>query len=65
MANLHFKYGVMGSSKSALLLTAAHNFRKNGVETEIIKPAYDTRFGTTKITYIRFAKTLRGFKMRC
>ena len=50
MANLHFHYGVMGSSKSAALLINAHNFNANGVKTEIIKPAFDTRFGATKIT---------------
>ena len=49
MANLHFHYGVMGSSKSASLIINAYNFNKNGIKTEIIKPAYDTRFGAQKI----------------
>lgn len=49
MANLHFHYGVMGSSKSAQLIINAYNFRKNGVATEVIKPSTDTRFGATTI----------------
>lgn len=44
MANLHFHYGVMGASKSAILLINAHNFKANNVRVEIIKPKYDTRF---------------------
>ena len=50
MANLQFYYGVMGSSKSAALLINAYNYNQNKIHTEIIKPAYDTRFGATKVT---------------
>ncbi|MBO4480675.1 MAG: hypothetical protein J5742_03585 [Alphaproteobacteria bacterium] len=46
MANLHFKYGVMGSAKSADLIISAHNFRKNGTPIEVLKPSYDNRFGS-------------------
>jgi len=49
MANLHFHYGVMSSSKSATLIITAHNFTKNGIQTEVIKPSFDTRFGNEKI----------------
>ncbi len=49
MANLHFHYGVMGSSKSARLIIEAYNFRKNGINVEIIKPACDTRFSKSQI----------------
>lgn len=49
MANLHFHYGVMSSSKSAALIIAAYNFTKNGNKTEVIKPSFDTRFGNEKI----------------
>ena len=49
MANLHFHYGVMSSSKSAALIINAHNFTKNGTKTEVIKPSFDTRFGKQKI----------------
>ncbi len=44
MANLHFHYGTMGSSKSAQLLINAHNQQNNGNKTEIIKPQIDNRF---------------------
>lgn len=50
MANLHFHYGVMSSSKSAALIINAYNYKQNGIATEIIKPALDTRFGAQKIT---------------
>lgn len=43
MANLHFHYGTMRASKSANLIIAAHNFIKNEVAVECIKPACDTR----------------------
>lgn len=49
MANLHFHYGTMGASKSASLVVAAHNFIKNEVAVECIKPARDTRFDKTTI----------------
>lgn len=49
MANLHFHYGVMSSSKSAALIINAYNFRKNGNNVEVIKPAFDNRFASEKI----------------
>ena len=49
MANLHFHYGVMSSSKSAALIVNAYNYRRNGTMVEVIKPAYDSRFGAQKI----------------
>lgn len=49
MANLHFHYGVMSSSKSAALLINAYNFKKNGIKVELIKPAIDNRFGEKTI----------------
>ena len=49
MANLHFHYGVMSSSKSAALIINAYNFNRNGNVVEVIKPAYDERFGKQKI----------------
>ncbi len=49
MANLHFHYGVMSSSKSAALIINAYNFRRNGTQVEVIKPAFDKRFATEKI----------------
>lgn len=49
MANLHFHYGVMSSSKSATLIINAYNFTQNGNKVEVIKPSFDTRFSTQKI----------------
>lgn len=49
MANLHFHYGVMSSSKSAALIINAYNYNKNGTPVEVIKPARDNRFCTEKI----------------
>lgn len=47
MAKLHFRYGVMGSSKTAEALMLAYNFRERGRNPLLAKPASDTR--TTKI----------------
>lgn len=49
MANLHFHYGVMSSSKSAALIINAHNFTQNQNPTEVIKPSFDDRFASDKI----------------
>ncbi len=49
MANLHFHYGTMGSSKSAQLIITAYNFKQNGTHLEVIKPQFDTRFADKKI----------------
>lgn len=49
MANLHFHYGTMSSSKSAKLIINAYNFAKNGTKVEVIKPSFDSRFSDDKI----------------
>lgn len=49
MANLHFHYGTMGSSKSAKLIIDAYNFRKNKIKVEVIKPKYDNRFSENSV----------------
>lgn len=49
MANLHFLYGVMSSSKSAALIINAYNLRQNGNPVEVIKPSFDKRFSAQKI----------------
>lgn len=43
MAKLHFRYGVMGSSKTAEALMLAYNFRERGRLPLLAKPACDTR----------------------
>jgi thymidine kinase len=43
MAKLYFKYGVMGSSKSANALMTRFNYMERGCNVLLIKPAIDTR----------------------
>jgi thymidine kinase len=45
MAKLYFRYGAMNSSKSALLLAAAHNYEERGQHPVVIKPGTDTKAG--------------------
>ena len=45
MSKLYFKYGVMGSSKSANALMTKYNYEQKGFNILLIKPAIDTRDG--------------------
>ena len=45
MAKLYFRYGVMGSSKSAQALITKFNYEEQGMRVWLIKPAADTRNG--------------------
>lgn len=45
MAKLYFRYGVVGSAKTLNLLAVAHNYRQQGKQVVIAKPAVDTRYG--------------------
>ena len=49
MANLHFHYGVMNSSKSAALIMKAYNISKSGNAVEVIKPSFDKRYSVQEI----------------
>ena len=40
---LYFRYGTMGSAKTALLLTTAYNFEERGMEYLCMKPIIDNR----------------------
>lgn len=40
---LYFRYGTMGSAKTAMLLTNAYNFEERGIAYLCYKPATDTR----------------------
>lgn len=40
---LYFKYGTMGSAKTAMLLTTAYNFEERGMSYQCYKPIIDTR----------------------
>ena len=69
MAKLHFYYGVMASSKSALLGINAFNFVRTENKWEAIKPATDNRDSATDIvsrigirTKARALKNLDNYK---
>ena len=45
MAKLYFKYGAMGSSKTATALITKYNYEERGMRVWLIKPAADNRDG--------------------
>ncbi len=49
MAKLYFRYGTVGSAKTLNLLAVAHNYERQGKPVVVMKPAVDTRFGTSKV----------------
>ena len=49
MAKLYFKYGAMGSSKSAQALITKFNYEELGMTVWLIKPGTDTRDGVNVI----------------
>jgi len=59
MKKLYFKYGVMGSSKSAMALMTAFNYRQRGFNVLLLKPSLDTRESTSVI------KSRIGLNMPC
>lgn len=49
MAKLYFKYGAMGSSKTAQALITKYNYEENGLRVWLIKPAIDNRDGAAVV----------------
>lgn len=49
MAKLYFKYGAMGSSKTAQALITKFNYEERGMSVWLIKPSTDTRDGAKMI----------------
>ena len=49
MAKLYFKYGAMGSSKSAQALITKFNYEERDMSVWLIKPSVDTRDGADLI----------------
>lgn len=49
MAKLYFKYGAMGSSKTANALITKFNYEERGMKVWLIKPALDTRDGAATV----------------
>ena len=43
IGKLYFRYGTMGSAKTAMLLTSAYNFEERGMAYRCFKPVTDTR----------------------
>lgn len=50
MAQLYFRYGAMGSSKSANALMIRFNYEERGQQTLLVKPRIDTRDGDHVVT---------------
>ena len=49
MAKLYFKYGAMGSSKTAQALITKYNYEENDLKVWLIKPSADTRDGVATL----------------
>ena len=49
MAKLYFKYGAMGSSKTANALITKFNYEERGMKVWLIKPALDDRDGVSTV----------------
>jgi thymidine kinase len=49
MAKLYFKYGAMGSSKTAQALITKYNYEENDMRVWLIKPSADTRDGAATL----------------
>lgn len=45
VAKLYFKYGAMGSSKTAQALITKYNYEENGLKVWLMKPSADSRDG--------------------
>ncbi len=59
MAKLYFRYGAMGSSKTANALMVEYNYRERGKRALLTKPAADTRDGE------KIVSSRMGLKENC
>ena len=50
MAKLYFYYSSMNAGKSTALLQSSYNYRERGMNTLILAPLLDDRFGVGKVT---------------
>jgi thymidine kinase len=50
MPKLYFRHGAVSSAKTMNLLAVAHNYRLQGKNIVLLKPAMDVRYGTANIT---------------
>lgn len=49
MSKLYYRYGAMGSGKTAALLQVAYNYEQQGMIAILVKPSVDTK-GNDKVT---------------
>ena len=49
MAKLYFKYGAMGSSKTAQALITKYNYEERGLKVWLLKPSADVRDGALTV----------------
>lgn len=59
MAKLSFRYGAMGSSKSANAMMVAYNYTERKMKVALVKPRIDNRDGSNII------KSRIGLEMKC
>ena len=50
MAKLYFKYGAMGSSKTAQALITKYNYEENDLRVWLLKPSADVRDGEHELS---------------
>ena len=50
MAKLHFYYSAMNAGKSTSLLQSSYNYQERGMDTLLLSPLLDSRYGIKKIT---------------
>jgi thymidine kinase len=50
MAKLYFYYSSMNAGKSTALLQSSYNYRERGMDTLILAPMLDDRYGAGKVT---------------
>ena len=50
MAKLYFYYSSMNAGKSTSLLQSSYNYKERGMNTLVLAPQFDDRFGAGKVT---------------
>jgi thymidine kinase len=49
MAKLHFYYSAMNAGKSTIMLQSSYNYKERGMDTILLLPKIDTRYGVGKV----------------
>ena len=49
MAKLYFYYSSMNAGKSTALLQSSYNYRERGMNTLVLAPEFDDRYGVGKV----------------